>query len=174
MFQFPNWPPRKPKVLERFAGSSAGGGALALVGDDPAAKSSTMPSSSDAALVDLHMPILYPATVAECLELGLHGIAMSRATGLWSALKIVTPIADGTGTGGFPVLEHEPVIPTVDVPAHGVVDPHDDHAGRRVGATVGEGHLLLDQLIGCFGDVRGIGNAQVTERRQGAVDIIQR
>ncbi len=73
-----------------FAGSSAGGGALALVGDDPAAKSSTMPSSSDAALVDLHMPILYPATVAECLELGLHGIAMSRATGLWSALKIVT------------------------------------------------------------------------------------
>ena len=76
-----------------FAGSSPGGGALCLVGDDPSAKSSTMPSSSDTALVDLHMPILYPSTPAECLELGLHGVAMSRATGLWSALKIVTAVA---------------------------------------------------------------------------------
>ena len=98
-----------------FAGSSAGGGALALVGDDPSAKSSTMPSSSDAALIDLHMPILYPGTIAECLELGLHGIAMSRATGLWSALKIVTPIADGTGSVDLPVLDREPVVPTTEV-----------------------------------------------------------
>jgi indolepyruvate ferredoxin oxidoreductase len=98
-----------------FAGSSAGGGALALVGDDPSAKSSTMPSSSDAALVDLHMPILYPGTIAECLELGLHGIAMSRATGLWSALKIVTPIADGTGSVDLPVLDRELSIPTTEV-----------------------------------------------------------
>ena len=52
-----------------FAGTSQHGGVVALVGDDPAAKSSTMPSSSDAALVDLHMPILYPGTPAECLEL---------------------------------------------------------------------------------------------------------
>ena len=67
------------------------GGVVALVGDDPAAKSSTMPSSSDAALVDLHMPILYPGTPAECLELGLHAVAISRACGLWAAMKIVTP-----------------------------------------------------------------------------------
>ena len=70
-----------------FAGSSHDGGALALVGDDPNAKSSTMPSSSDAALVDLHMPILYPGTIAECIELGLHGIAMSRATPLITGPK---------------------------------------------------------------------------------------
>ena len=98
-----------------FAGSSSTGGALALVGDDPAAKSSTMPSSSDSAIVDLHMPVLYPGTISECLELGLHGIAMSRATGLWSALKIVTPVADGTGTVTFPVLLEPPSIPTVTV-----------------------------------------------------------
>ena len=98
-----------------FAGSSSRGGALALVGDDPSAKSSTMPSSSDAALVDLHMPILYPATPGECLELGLHGIAMSRAAGLWSALKIVTAVADGNGTVHLPVLSTEPVVPTVQV-----------------------------------------------------------
>ena len=98
-----------------FAGSSPGGGALCLVGDDPSAKSSTMPSSSDTALVDLHMPILYPSTPAECLELGLHGIAMSRATGLWSALKIVTAVADGSGTIELPVLHSEPIIPVAEV-----------------------------------------------------------
>ncbi|MEM7340102.1 MAG: indolepyruvate ferredoxin oxidoreductase family protein [Actinomycetota bacterium] len=96
-----------------FAGASPTGGAVVLVGDDPACKSSTMPSSSDATLVDLHMPILYPSTIGECLELGLHAVAMSRATGLWSAMKIVTPIADGSGTVDLPVLTDEPVIPTV-------------------------------------------------------------
>jgi len=94
-----------------FAGSSTHGGALALVGDDPSAKSSTMPSSSDAALVDLHMPILYPRDPGECLELGLHVVAMSRATGLWSSLKVVTAVADGTATVSLPVLEQDPVMP---------------------------------------------------------------
>ena len=36
-----------------FAGAARHGGAVVVVGDDPMAKSSTMPSSSDAALVDL-------------------------------------------------------------------------------------------------------------------------
>ena len=85
-----------------------------MVGDDPMAKSSTTPSSSDAALVDLHMPILYPGTTRECLELGLHAVAMSRASGLWSAMKIVTPVADGSGTVDLPALEAEPVMPETD------------------------------------------------------------
>lgn len=94
-----------------FAGTSRHGGVVALVGDDPAAKSSTMPSSSDAALVDLHMPILYPGTTAECLELGIHAVAISRASGLWAAMKIVTPVADGSGTVDLPVLVDEPIVP---------------------------------------------------------------
>jgi indolepyruvate ferredoxin oxidoreductase len=98
-----------------FAGSSSNGGAVVLVGDDPACKSSTMPSSSDATLVDLHMPILYPGTMAECIELGLHAVAMSRASGLWSAMKIVTPVADGSGTVVLPVLTTDPVMPTIEI-----------------------------------------------------------
>ena len=42
-------------------------------------------------------------------------MAEERATGLWSAMKIVTPIADGTGTVTFPVLDREPVIPTIEI-----------------------------------------------------------
>ncbi|MEO1061501.1 MAG: indolepyruvate ferredoxin oxidoreductase family protein [Actinomycetota bacterium] len=94
-----------------FAGASRHGGAVVIVGDDPMAKSSTMPSSSDAALVDLHMPILYPGTVQDCLELGLHAVAMSRVSGLWSAMKIVTPVADGSGTVDLPALASPPVLP---------------------------------------------------------------
>ncbi len=98
-----------------FAGSSPMGGAVVLVGDDPDCKSSTMPSSSDASLVDLHMPILYPGTVAECLELGLHAVALSRASGLWTSMKIVTPVADGSGTVDLPALSTPPALPSIDV-----------------------------------------------------------
>ncbi|MEL7157908.1 MAG: indolepyruvate ferredoxin oxidoreductase family protein [Actinomycetota bacterium] len=98
-----------------FAGAATNGGAVVLVGDDPVAKSSTMPSSSDAALVDLHMPILYPGNPAECLELGLHAVAMSRASGLWSALKVITPVADGSGTVELPALTVRPVRPEIEV-----------------------------------------------------------
>ena len=85
------------------------GGALALVGDDPAAKSSTVPSGSEFTLADLAIPTLYPADPAEIVELGLHAIALSRAAGTWAALKIVTAVADGAMSaelGGF-----DPVLP---------------------------------------------------------------
>ena len=64
-----------------YAGTSMHGGAVAIVGDDPAAKSSTLPSSSAGALADMHMPVLYPGDPAEALDLGRHAIAMSRAHG---------------------------------------------------------------------------------------------
>ena len=98
-----------------FAGTSRLGGAVALVGDDPASKSSTMPSSSDATLSDLHMPIFYPGNVAECIELGLHAVAASRASGLWASLKVVTAVADGSGSVDLPVLDAPPIIPTIEI-----------------------------------------------------------
>jgi indolepyruvate ferredoxin oxidoreductase len=81
-----------------FAGTSSHGGVVAVVGDDPAAKSSTLPSSSDATMVDLHMPVLFPGDVQEALDLGRHAVALSRSCGLWAGLKLVTAVADGTGT----------------------------------------------------------------------------
>src|SRR6266567_75807 len=48
-------------------GSHPRGGALVLVGDDPAAKSSTLPCASDAALADLSIPYLYPADSQDVL-----------------------------------------------------------------------------------------------------------
>ncbi|MFD0341967.1 DUF6537 domain-containing protein [Streptomyces sp. NPDC127117] len=70
-------------------GTHPDGGVLALVGDDPAAKSSTVPGASELLLADLGIPTLYPSDPQEALDFGLHGVAMSRASGLWVALKIV-------------------------------------------------------------------------------------
>ncbi|MEV8388195.1 indolepyruvate ferredoxin oxidoreductase family protein, partial [Streptomyces chartreusis] len=75
-------------------GAHPTGGALVLVGDDPAAKSSSVPCSSELALMDLAVPYLYPADSQEVLDLGLHAVALSRASGLWAGLKIVTAVAD--------------------------------------------------------------------------------
>jgi indolepyruvate ferredoxin oxidoreductase len=57
-------------------GSHPKGGALVLVGDDPAAKSSTLPCASDSALADLNIPYLYPADSQDVLDLGRHAIEL--------------------------------------------------------------------------------------------------
>src|ERR1700757_4856748 len=79
-------------------GASPTGGAVALVGDDPAAKSSPVPCSSELALADLGLPTFYPADAAEVLLHGLHAVELSRASGLWSAIKVGTAVADGAAT----------------------------------------------------------------------------
>ena len=81
-----------------LCGTHHAGGAVALVGDDPTAKSSTVPGASELLLADLGLPTLYPGNPQEVLDFGLHAVALSRASGLWTALKIVTNVADGSGT----------------------------------------------------------------------------
>ena len=91
------------------------GGAVALVGDDPSAKSSTLPSSSGATLVDLNMPIIYPGDVQEAIDLGRHAVAMSRSCGLWVSVKVVEAVADGTGSVEVHPDRITPIVPTVEV-----------------------------------------------------------
>src|SRR3954454_10032111 len=96
-----------------FAGTHPHGGALALVGDDPSCKSSTLPSAGEQTLAALHMPTFYPGTLQEFLDYGLHAIACSRASGLWSALNIITNIADSAGTVSVWPERVVPVVPEV-------------------------------------------------------------
>ncbi|MEK6439642.1 indolepyruvate ferredoxin oxidoreductase family protein [Pseudonocardia sp. T1-2H] len=81
-----------------LAGTATLGGAVAWIGDDPASKSSTVPSSCEPMAQSLAMPLLAPGTVPEILSLGLHAVALSRATGLWTGLKIIADIADASAT----------------------------------------------------------------------------
>src|SRR5438552_10707476 len=102
-----------------FAGVSRTGGVLALAGDDPLAKSSTLPSHSEVALYDAFMPILFPGSVQEILDLGRLGFELSRYCGLWVGFKIVTNVADEIGTA------------QVAPGRIAVVDPGFEYEGKR-------------------------------------------
>ncbi len=97
-----------------FVGVSRTGGGLAIVGDDPGCKSSTIPSASESQLASLQMPVFFPGNVQEVLDLGLHALACSRASGLWSGVKIVTSVADAVATAVVASDRVMPVMPTVE------------------------------------------------------------
>ncbi len=94
-----------------FVGVSRTGGGLAVVGDDPSCKSSTIPSASESLLAALHMPVFFPGSVQEVVDLGLHAYACSRASGLWAGFKIVTSVADAVGTAEVAPGRVVPVLP---------------------------------------------------------------
>ena len=149
-----------------FAGTSRYGGAVALVGDDPAAKSSTLPSSSDATLVDLHMPILYPGNVQEVLDLGIHAIALSRLTGAWSSMKIVAAVADGTSTVDVSSGRVVPVIPDLVPPGStdGLDYVHHPNAMLLAPQTLElerDFRIVRSELIRRYADVNGLNHPTV-------------
>ncbi len=74
------------------------GGVLLVAGDDPASKSSTLASESEPMLMHIQTPILYPGNVQEVIDYGRWGYELSRYSGFWSALKIITNVADGYAT----------------------------------------------------------------------------
>lgn len=78
-----------------FGGTGPYSGAVILGGDDHSSKSSTLPHQSDYAYMSAGIPLLYPATIQEFLEFGLHAFALSRFSGCWVALKVVTNLCDG-------------------------------------------------------------------------------
>src|SRR5512134_191802 len=98
-----------------YAGVGKNGGVLALAGDDPVSKSSTLPSHSEVALWDALMPTIYPGNVQEILDLGLHGFMLSRVSGLWVGAKIVTNVADEAGTADVDPDRVSPIIPEVEL-----------------------------------------------------------
>ncbi|MEO5699074.1 MAG: indolepyruvate ferredoxin oxidoreductase family protein, partial [Casimicrobiaceae bacterium] len=80
------------------AGTSKHGGVIALAGDDHGAKSSTLPHQSDHMFSAAMMPELYPSSVQEILDLGLHGWAMSRYSGLWVGFKCVADTVESSSS----------------------------------------------------------------------------
>ena len=81
-----------------MAGTSKHGGVLVLAGDDHAAKSSTVPHQSDHQFSAAMMPVLYPSSVQEILDLGLHGWAMSRFSGCWVGFKCVADTVESSSS----------------------------------------------------------------------------
>jgi len=89
------------------------GGLLLLVGDDPASKSSTVPAVSERSLAALGVPVLFPRNAREIVTMGMHAVALSRASGCVVALKIVADVADGAWTVDGSIADMDVVVPEV-------------------------------------------------------------
>ncbi len=105
------------RVANAF-GSHKHGGVLAVAGDDHGAHSSTFPHQTDQIFEAVMMPVLQPADAAEIIEYGLAGIAMSRFSGLWVAMKTIAETAEQAATVLVPSVRRY-VTPQLVVPPHG-------------------------------------------------------
>ena len=79
-------------------GSSPHGGVLVVAGDDHGCVSSSMPHQSDPLFQAFHMPIVAPANVAEYLEFGLYGWALSRYSGNWVGFTALSEVVESGAT----------------------------------------------------------------------------
>ncbi|MCA2224890.1 indolepyruvate ferredoxin oxidoreductase family protein [Nonomuraea aurantiaca] len=122
-----------------LAGTAALGGAVAWIGDDPGSKSSTVPSSCEPMCQSLCVPLLAPGSVAEIIEFGLHAVALSRVSGLWTGLKIVADLADASATvdlgslrDGIPAPDHPSRATPAALVGPAALDAEHDMLTRRL------------------------------------------
>ena len=94
------------------AGTSALGGVLLVAGDDHGAYSSTLPHQSDHVFSASMIPMLYPASVQEYIELGLHGWAMSRFSGCVVGFKALADTVESSASIPADPFAVETKLPT--------------------------------------------------------------
>ena len=95
-------------------GANATGGVLVLAGDDPGAKSSTVPCTSERTLASFGMPVLTPRNGEEVITFGMYGVAMSRLTGCWTGIKVLADVADGLWTVDRDFQAVDIVVPALE------------------------------------------------------------
>jgi indolepyruvate ferredoxin oxidoreductase len=81
-----------------LAGTTPWGGVIAVAGDDHVAKSSTAAHQSDHIFKACGLPVFFPATVQEILDLGIHAFAMSRFAGVWAGMKTIQEIVESSAS----------------------------------------------------------------------------
>ena len=112
-------------------GSSPTGGVLVIAGDDHGCVSSSMPHQSDVAFLTFMMPWVNPANVAEYLDFGLWGIALSRFSGMWVGFKAISETVESAMS-----VELQPyrqfVTPEFDMPPGGLHYRWPDLPGPQI------------------------------------------
>ena len=81
-----------------MAGTAKHGGVVAVAGDDHIAKSSTAAHQSDHIFKACGLPVFFPSSVQEILDLGLHAFALSRFSGVWAGMKTIQEIVESATT----------------------------------------------------------------------------
>ena len=103
-----------------MAGTTPWGGVIAVAGDDHVAKSSTAAHQSDHIFKACGLPVFFPASVQEILDLGLHAWAMSRFAGVWAGMKTIQEVVESSATVDIDPHRVQIVLPEFDMPPGGV------------------------------------------------------
>ena len=103
-----------------MAGTTAWGGVLAVAGDDHIAKSSTAAHQSDHIFKACGLPVFFPASVQDVLDLGVHAIALSRFAGVWSGMKTIQEVVESSATADINADRVNIVLPEFEMPPGGV------------------------------------------------------
>ncbi len=116
-----------------LAGSSRNGGAIALMGDDHTAESSTVAHQTEFNFVDTMIPILNPAGVQELMDYGLYAYALSRFAGTWAAVKCVKDNIESTASVDGSIDRVKIILPTdFEIPPGGLNIRHEiDYLGQE-------------------------------------------
>jgi len=113
-------------------GSSPNGGVLVIAGDDHGCVSSSMSHQSDVAFMAWFMPTLNPASVAEYLEFGLYGFALSRFSGTWVGFKAISETVESAASVDLFELPTYQLPDDFDSPASGLHYRWPDFPGPQV------------------------------------------
>lgn len=81
-----------------MAGTAKHGGVIAIAGDDHIAKSSTAAHQSDHIFKACGLPVFFPSSVQDILDMGLHAFALSRFAGVWSGMKTIQEIVESASS----------------------------------------------------------------------------
>ena len=117
-------------------GSSPNGGVLVVAGDDHGCVSSSMSHQSDVAFMAWFMPTLNPASVAEYLEFGLYGFALSRFSGTWVGFKAISETVESAASVELPELPFFQLPADFEAPASGLHYRWPDFPGPQVEARM--------------------------------------
>ena len=120
-----------------YAGTTRHGGVLAVAGDDHAAKSSSVAHQSEHQFSAAAIPVLSPAGIQDILDLGIHGWAMSRYSGLWVAFKTTAETVESSAS-----VWVDPDRMQVRLPEDFVLPPDGVHARWPDPALVQERRIV--------------------------------
>ena len=81
-----------------MAGTAKHGGVIAIAGDDHVSKSSTAAHQSDHIFKACGLPVFFPSSVQDILDMGVHAFAMSRYSGVWAGMKTIQEVVESSSS----------------------------------------------------------------------------
>ncbi|MFI4931927.1 MAG: indolepyruvate ferredoxin oxidoreductase family protein [Burkholderiales bacterium] len=120
-----------------LAGTAPHGGVIAVAGDDHVAKSSTAAHQSDHIFKACGLPVFFPSSAQDILDLGLHAFAMSRFAGVWTSMKTIQEVVESAAS-----IDVSPDRVNIVVPQDFVMPPGGVHIRWPDTALVQEARLF--------------------------------